>query len=94
MSISARGGMESDGENGEDEMIEAFPWLGLQVDQSVLMRNGRAVTTTVREIEMVDRGPTYGKSVVDGENWLVELRSPGCWRAVGPCDVMEREVLG
>lgn len=86
--------MESDGKNGEDKMIEAFPWLGLQVDQSVMMRNGRAVKTTVREVEMVDRGPTYGKSVVDGEDWLVELRSPGCWRAVGLCDVMERGVIG
>ena len=68
-------------------------WETTKVDQSVITQNG-LYRTTVRDIEMQDSGPIYGRAVLDRETWVVQLQSPGCWLGRGTVEQLSREVIG
>jgi hypothetical protein len=65
---------------------------GIAVDQMVSIGTPKPIKTTVRSIEMFDRGMIYGEIDREGETWIVRLTRPGCWRIVGPKDRLEAEV--
>jgi hypothetical protein len=65
---------------------------GTALDQQIAIRDAGHLITTVRNIEMFDRGAVYGDIDRDGQTWVVRLVRPGCWGLVGPKDVLEAQV--